>query len=202
MILNRMVNQERKMIMKNFRAKRLNKKASSTKNSPDKVIESIELKPGQTIADIGSGGGYFSQRFAELVGEEGKVYAVDTDPGYLEFVKKSVKEKGLNNVIPTLATEDRLDLAKEGLDFIFMRNVTHHLEDRVGYFKNLKDFLKPDGRIIIIDYKPARSFSFHRIFGHFLPREIITQELDEAGYLLEKEFDFLPEQHFMIYSKR
>ena len=190
------------MIMKNFRAKRLNKKASSPKNRPDEIIEAIELKPGQIIADIGSGGGYFSQRFAEEVEEEGKVYAVDTDRRYLEFVKKSAKEKGLDNVITILATGEGLDLPEEGLDCIFMRNVTHHMSDRVRYFRMLKGFLKPDGRIIIIDYKPTRPFSFHKIFGHFLSKEIITQELEEAGYSLKEEFDFLPHQHFMIYSKR
>jgi arsenite methyltransferase len=179
-----------------------NKKASDLRNKPDQIVEAIALKPGQSIADIGSGGGYFSLRFAEMVGKEGRVYAIDTKPEFLEYVKNSAKEKGLDNVIPTLVSRDKLDLPEKSLDFIFMRNVTHHIPNRVEYFKNLKVFLKPDGKIIIIEYKKGKSFTFRGIFGHDVPKEIITREMEEAGYQLEREFDFLPEQHFTIYSKR
>ena len=188
--------------MKNFQAKMFNKKAANPKNKPDQIIEAIALKHGQCIADIGSGGGYFSLRFAKIVGQEGKIYAVDANPDFLEFIKKSAKDEGLNNVIPTLASEDRLDLPEKSLDFIFMRNVTHHIPNRIKYFRNLKDFLKPDGKIIIIEYKKGKFFTFRGIFGHDVPKEIITREMEEAGYLLKNEFDFLPEQHFTIYSKQ
>ncbi|MCD6574605.1 class I SAM-dependent methyltransferase [Candidatus Aerophobetes bacterium] len=188
--------------MKNLQAKMFNKKASDPKNKPDQIIEAIALKPGQIIADIGAGGGYFSLRFAKIVGREGKVYAVDVNPDFLEFIKNSAKEKKLNNVITKLTTENRLDLPEKSLDFIFMRNITHHISNRVKYFENLKKFLKPDGRVIIIEYKPGKSLSFRGIFGHHVAKEIIVREMEEAGYLLEKEFDFLPEQHFTIYSTR
>ncbi|RLE07622.1 hypothetical protein DRJ00_07785, partial [Candidatus Aerophobetes bacterium] len=82
--------------MKNLQAKMFNKKASNPKNKPDQILEAIALKPGQSIADIGAGGGYFSLRFAEMVGKKGKVYALDTNPGFLEFIKNSAKEKKLN----------------------------------------------------------------------------------------------------------
>ena len=98
--------------------------------------------------------------------------------------------------------EDKLDLPEKSLDFVFMRNVTHHIPNRVKYFRNLKDFLKPDGKIIIIEYKKGKFFTFRGIFRHDVPKEIITREMEEARYLLEKEFDFLPEQHFTIYSKQ
>nr|WP_278287318.1 class I SAM-dependent methyltransferase [Caloranaerobacter ferrireducens] len=188
--------------MKKFKAKMLNKKASNPKNKPDKIIEAIGLKFGQNIADIGAGGGYFSLKFAEIVGEEGKVYAVDVNPEFIEFIKNQAKEKDLNNVIPILAIEDRLEIPKNSLDFIFMRNVTHHIPNRVKYFRNLKDFLKPDGKVIVIEYKKGNFFTFHGIFRHVVPKEVIIQEMEYAGYLLEKEFDFLPEQHFTIYSKQ
>lgn len=188
--------------MRNFQAKIFNRKASDPKNKPDQIIETIALKPGQNIADIGSGGGYFSLRFAEIVGEKGKVYPVDTNPDFLEFIKNSAKEKELNNVIPIYAIEDRLDLPEGSLDFIFMRNITHHISNRAKYFGNLKNFLKSDGKIIIIEYKPCRSISFREMFGHHIAKEIIIQEMEEAGYSLEKDFDFLPEQHFTIYSRQ
>jgi len=188
--------------MKNSQAEMFNKKASNPKNKPDQIIETIALKPGQSVADIGSGGGYFSLRFAKIVGQKGKVYAIDTNPDFLEFIKKSAKDEGLNNIIPKLVSEDRLDLPKKSLDFIFMRNVTHHLPNRTKYFRELKELLKPDGKIVVIEYKKGKFFTFRGIFGHSVPKEIIAREMKEAGYLLENEFDFLPEQHFTIYSKR
>ena len=188
--------------MKNFQANMFNKKASNPENKPDQIIEAIALNPGQSIADIGAGGGYFSLRFAKIVGQEGKVYAVDTSPHFLKFIKKSAEDEGLNNVIPTLVSEDRLDIPEKSLDFIFMRNVTHHVPNRVKYFRNLRCFLKTDSKIIIIEYKRSKFSIFRGTFGHHVPKEIIIQEVEEAGYLLEKEFDFLPEQHFTIYSKQ
>ena len=188
--------------MANFQAKMFNKKASDPKNKLDQVVESIALKPGQSIADIGCGGGYFSLRFAEMVGKEGRVYAIDTKPEFLEYVKNSAKEKGLDNVVPMLVSGDKLDLPQKSLDFIFMRNVTHHIPNRVEYFGNLKQFLKTDGKIIIIEYKRGKPFTFRGIFRHYIPKETIIQEMEEAGYLVEKEFDFLPEQHFTIYTTK
>jgi len=186
--------------MRDLKAKMFNKKAADPKNKLDKIIEAIVLKQRQTIADIGAGGGYFSLRFAEIVGEKGKVYAVDTNREFLEFVKNSAEEKDLNNII-TVLTENKLDLPEESLDFIFMRNVTHHITNRVEYFKNLKRFLKTDGKVVIIEYKKGKFFTFRGLFGHDVPKETIIKEMEEAGYLLEKDFDFLPEQHFTIYSK-
>ena len=186
--------------MDNFKAKMFNKRASDPKNRPDQIIKAIGLKPGQNIADIGAGGGYFSLRFAEIVGEEGKVYAVDTNPKFLEFIQRFAKEKGISNVL-TLLAEDELDLPEGSLNFIFMRNVTHHLVERTTYFTRLRKYLKPDGKIIIIEYKPSKSLSFRGIFKHYVAKETIIQEMKQAGYILEEEFDFLPEQHFTIHSK-
>jgi len=186
--------------MKNLKAKMFNKKAGDPRNKPNLIIEIMGLKSGQVIADIGSGGGYFTLKFAQIVGEEGKVYAVDTDEKLLEFVNNNAEQKGLNNVVTVLA-KDKLELPKESLDFVFMRNVTHHISDRVSYFKNLKKFLKPSGKVVIIEYKKGKPFTFRGMFGHYVSKETIVQEMEEAGYVLEKEFDFLPEQHFTVYLK-
>jgi arsenite methyltransferase len=187
--------------MKNLKAEMFNKKAADPKNKPDKIIELMDLKPGQIIADIGSGGGYFSLRFAEITGVEGKVYVVDINPDFLQFIESSAEEKGLGNIV-TVLTEDKLDLPESCLDFVFMRNVTHHISNRTEYFKNLKRFLKSSGRIVIIEYEKGGVFTFRRLFGgHNVPKKTIINEMKEAGYKLEQEFDFLPHQHFTIFSK-
>lgn len=181
--------------MRKIKAQMFNQKAADPKNKPDEVIKALDLKPGQVVADIGAGGGYFTLRFAEIVGETGKVYAVDTNPEFLQFIKENTEKKKLNNVILVLV-KNELDLPKGSFDLIFMRNVTHHLKNRIEYFKNLKQFLKSDGKIAIIEYN--KSPIFH--VGHYVPKETIMQEMKHAGYLLDKEFNFLPKQHFTTYK--
>jgi arsenite methyltransferase len=184
----------------NFQAKMFNRKASDPKNKPDQILETLALQPRQNVADIGAGGGYFSLRFAEAVGNEGHVFAVDTNPDFLEFIKESAKEKGLDNVKTVLATEEWLTLP-ENVDLIFIRNVCHHIPNRVEYFRKLRSSLKPDGRVAIIEYKRGGGlFSFRRMLGHYVPKEIIVEEMNKATYRLEKGFDFLPEQSFTIFS--
>lgn len=178
-----------------------NRKATDPKNRPNEILEALALRQGQKIADIGSGGGYFTLQFAEVVGKDGRVFAVDTNPKFLEYIKNGAKEKGLENVETVLSTEDAPNLPEKRIDLIFMRNVYHHLTNRAEYLKKLRNALKPNGRIAIIDYRSSGGhFSFHRKFGHYVPKEIITAEMREAGYQLDRDLDFLPEQSFMIFS--
>jgi len=181
------------------KAKMFNKKASDQKNKPDLVLEHLELQRGNFVADIGSGGGYFSLRFAEAVGKDGMVFAVDTNSGFLEFIKQNAKEKGLDNVKAVLTSEDSLSLP-ENVDFIFMRNVCHHIPNRTGYFSELKNYLKEGGHVAILEYRKADHFTFHGLFGHYVPKEEIMKEMTQAGFQLEEDFDFLPEQSFTIFS--
>ena len=185
--------------MKNVKAEKFNEKASNPKSKPDEVIAALELKRGQTIADLGCGGGYFSLRFAEEAGESGRVYAVDANPGFLEFVSDAAEEKGFGNVETILADEKGFSLP-EKVDLVFARNAYHHLHDRVEYFKKLKKKLKRGGRIAVVEYDGGGFFSFRRLFGHYVPEKTIENEMTEAGYGLVERFGFLEKQSFTLYS--
>jgi ubiquinone/menaquinone biosynthesis C-methylase UbiE len=187
-------------MIRNPKAEMFNRKASDPKNKPDEVLKILGLQQRQKIADVGSGGGYFALRFAEIVGAEGRVFAVDTNPKFLEFIQGSAKEKGLTNVETVLTENDKPILREKSVDLVFMRNVCHHLSNRVEYFRRLKNTLKTSGRVAIIEYRSGRRFSFHRLFGHYVAKEKIIDEMKEAGYKLEKDEDFLPEQSFTLFS--
>jgi SAM-dependent methyltransferase len=129
------------------------------------------------------------------------VFAVDTNPKFLEFIRHLANRSGFENIETVLAAEDTPNLPDKSIDLIFMRNVCHHLTNRVEYFKKLKNTLKPNGKIVIIEYRSSGGrFSFHRRFGHYVPKETLMAEMREAGYKMEKDLDFLPEQSFMIFS--
>jgi ubiquinone/menaquinone biosynthesis C-methylase UbiE len=173
-----------------------NRAASNPKNKPDEILNVLKFRQGQVVADIGAGGGYFSFRFAEIVGKNGRVFAVDTNQKFLEYIKNEARKKGLENVETILVAGEKLDLPEKSLDLIFMRNVCHHLRDRVEYFRKLGHFLKPCGKVAIIERKPL---TLHGIFGHFVSRETIIKEMEEAGFIVKQEFDFLPNQSFIIF---
>jgi ubiquinone/menaquinone biosynthesis C-methylase UbiE len=187
-------------MIRNPKAEMFNRKASDPKNKPDEVLKALDLQQRQKVADVGSGGGYFTLRFAEIVGTEGRVFAVDTNPKFLGFIQDSAKEKGLTNVETVLAEKDKQILPGKSMDLVFMRNVCHHLSNRVEYFRRLKNTLKASGRVAIIEYRSGRGFSFHKLFGHYVAKEKIIEEMKKAGYKLEKEEDFLPEQSFTLFS--
>jgi arsenite methyltransferase len=184
-----------------MRAKMFNRRASEGKSMPDTVIQSLELGPGQVIADIGSGGGYFSLRFAQIVGKTGKVYAVDVDPKLLDYVRRQGEAKGLLSLRAVPGNGFPASIPPGSLNLVFMRNVYHHLDDPASYFADLKKYLRPEGKVAIIDYKDdAKGFSFHSLFKHSVSPAKVKRDMAEAGYGLERSFDFLPEEYFLVFK--
>jgi arsenite methyltransferase len=182
-------------------ARMFNRRASSDRSMPDEVVRSLDIGEGDWIADIGSGGGYFTLRFSSLVGEDGRVFAVDTNAKLLRSVEEMVEAEGRGNVVTVLTEGFPSDLPLGRIDLVFMRNVYHHIDEGVGYMGRLREHLSRDGRVAILDYTDSASgFSFHRMFGHHVPPARIREDMGRAGYSLVEEHDFLPEQSFMVFS--
>ncbi len=165
---------------------------------PDEVIHALSIKPGDHIADLGAGSGYFTFRLADAVGPTGRVYAVDIDADMNADLMKRVKAKAYQNIEVLLAQPDDPGLPDRSINLIFSSNAYHHLENRITYFLNIRQDLHPDGRIAIIDFN-GESW-LQQIIGHYTSDEVIQRELQEAGYILDQQFDFLPNQVFLIFS--
>lgn len=183
------------------RAEMLNRRASNPKFKVDEIINILSLEKGNVVADIGCGGGYISMRLAGKVGLDGKVYAVDANKNMLDYVNTLAKDNQMTNLETVLVDENGLKLPAQSCDLIFLRDVFHHIEDRKSYFLTLKSYLKPNGKVVIIDYKKSNSFSFINLMKHYVKEELIQETLKEAGYVLIESFDFLPEQSFNIFEK-
>ena len=186
--------------MANLKAMMFNRKATSSKSKSDQVIKMLSLKPGQQVADIGIGGGYFSIIFSRYVGEAGTVYSVDNDNGLLDNLIHESEKQGLHNIVTVHADGDDFPVKDEELDLVFLRNVYHHLPERVNYFRTMTTTLKTDAKVVIIDYDGKGGLSFHRLFGHSVPKNEIIEEMNAAGYSLVEEHSFLPEQSFLIFT--
>ena len=167
--------------MGNMRARMFNRRASGRRSRAQKVIDTLGIVRGQRVADIGAGGGYFSYRFAGKVGKSGGVFSVDINEDFLSFIGSESRERGLENIV-TVRADDVFETLKDGsLDLVFLRNVFHHIPDRISYFRKMRGKLGEGGRMAIIDYK-------------------IIGEMERAGFRLQREYSFLPEQSFLLFS--
>lgn len=165
---------------------------------PEKVISALGLRPGQEVADLGAGGGYFTFRLARAVSPGGKVYAVDVDPDMTALLGRKAQEEGSGNIDVVLAKPDDALLPPGSVDLILTVNTYHHLPERVRYFANLRKALRPQGRIAIIDFD--RRAWFEGLWSHATAPEQIKREMEEAGYRVSEEFDFLDRQCFIVFS--
>jgi arsenite methyltransferase len=165
---------------------------------PQRVVRALDLRSGDDVADLGSGSGYFTFHLADAVGPSGKVYAVDVDRGLNAYVAKRAREKGYQNIAVILAEQNDPRLPESGIDLIFTCNTYHHLDDRIAYFANARDYLRAGGRVAVIDFNGKGWFE--RLFSHTTPSEVIKSEMKAAGYRLEREFDFRPRQHFIVFA--
>jgi ubiquinone/menaquinone biosynthesis C-methylase UbiE len=167
---------------------------------PQKVIAALKIQPGAIVADLGSGGGYFTFRLAEAAGPTGKVYAVDVDQDMVDLIAKTAKEKAAGNIEPILAKANDPRLPKTGVDLIFTSNTYHHIDNRVAYFANLRQYLRPGGSVAIIDFD--RRAWLEGLLRHYTPSEFIKREMEQAGYTLRQEYDFLDRQSFLIFTTK
>ena len=163
---------------------------------PERVIATLALESGARVADLGSGGGYFTFRLARAVGAAGRVYAVDVDADLNAYVAERAKREGLVNVEVVLAEYADPKLPDASVDLLFTCNTYHHLSERTRYFANARRVLRPRGRVAIVEFKHEGWFQKR----HSTPSESIRLELEAAGYRLVQEHDFLSRQHFLVFE--
>jgi arsenite methyltransferase len=181
-----------------FFLKLLNRNAGSKRSRSEEILNRLKLRKGDTVADIGAGGGYFTLEFARRVGPSGMVYAVDVRLKFLDYVRNRAVKAGLGNVVPVLVRRDDFLLPENGIDLFFFRNVYHHIERPVAYFQKLRPHLKKGGRIAVIDYRKGKSWI--SLIGHSVNEQQLIQNMKMAGYSAVESHEFLPAQSFHVFQ--
>jgi len=117
------------------------------------VVAAMQLKPGQTVADIGAGSGLLSVPVAKAVGPRGRVYAVEIDANFFPAINKRAQDNGVTNITTVLGafTDPKLPVAT--VDLAFFHDVLHHVENRGEYIKTLARYIAPGGRIVVVDFE-------------------------------------------------
>ena len=167
---------------------------------PEKVLKALDLKPGESVADVGSGPGYFTLRFARAVRPTGKVYGVDISRGMLDYLEKQAKEEHLTNVQPLLAQPHNPELPPASVDVIFICDTLHHISDRAAYFPLLKRALKPGGHLVNIDFH-KRPLPVGPPVEMKIPKTEMIREAETAGFHLVRQYDFLKYQYFLVFAR-
>ncbi len=170
----------------------------------DEVLAVLKLKPGDNVADIGAGAGAFALPFAKTVAPSGKVYAVDIDAGLLDYIADKAKNQNLSNVHPVKGEFSDPKIPARDVDTAFFHDVFHHIENRQAYLKALATYIKPTGRIALIEMNKDDSKTPHRNNPELqLSKEQVQEWMAAAGFYPAQEYDVygMP-KWFIIYTRR
>lgn len=156
------------------------------------ILEAMGLKSGQTIADIGSHQGYMTFKFAKAIGREGKVFAVDVSNSQLETLNRLLKEQEVGNVETILGDYDDPKLPKNSLDFAFIMDAYHEMDDYKDILRHIKSALKTDGKLVILepigdDRRGMKRREQER--RHEIDMSYVIEDLEEAGFKITRQKD-------------
>jgi ubiquinone/menaquinone biosynthesis C-methylase UbiE len=164
---------------------------------PDAVVAALGLAPGQTVADIGPGPGYFALRLARALGPTGRVLAVEAEPRILDILRARLAAAGVDNVTASLGAPDDPHLPPASCDLVLVVDTFHHFPDGVAYLRRLAAALRPGGRIVNIDFH-KRDLPVGPPTEHKIAREDFIALATRAGLRVVAEPAFLPHQYFLI----
>jgi|SRR5262249_29806205 len=167
----------------------------SERRQVDRIIETLSLSPGQLVADLGAGDGIFTRSLARKVGDTGIVYAIEIKLKLLKKIEEKAREQGRQNIRPVLAAEDDPKLP-EPVDLILIIDVLHHISNREAYLKNLRRYLKPQGRVAIVDFSDRWPW-FHGKMKYSLAE--LDAWMKAAGFAQVEKHDFVKDNFFVIY---
>lgn len=167
---------------------------------PEQMIELLDLKPGQVVADIGAGTGYISWRLAKKIGPLGKVYGVDIQQEMLDLLSTNMKQRGIKNVLPVLGAEADPHLPAGSVDLVLMVDVYHEFSEPYEMMLNIFKALKPGGRVAFVEYR-AEDPNVPIKAVHKMSEAQVKKEAAAAGFVWEKTIGELPRQHLILVKK-
>lgn len=179
----------------------LNRIGRDSEERPDSLLNLLEIPAGASVAEIGSGTGYFTWRLAEKVGPKGKVFAVDVQQKMLDLSAEALKKHQLSNVQLILGGDNDPHLPAASLDLVFIANAYHEFADPAAMITAVNRALKPDGRLVIIEFAEGRPFGPQDKAERMTINQI-RAEIEPLGFELDRQLELLPIQHGLIFTKR
>lgn len=171
------------------------------------LLKLLDLKSGQQIADVGSGPGYFSFRFAKIVGAAGHVYSIEMNADHLRYIEQAKVAMGVTNVSTVETDGKSVGLAgiQTKVDAIFLCSLYHNMyamstkPERDSFIGSIKESLKEDGRLYLVDngLVPPGVLPYH---GPYVAKELIIGQLLNYGFELEKQDQYIPQRYLLVFK--
>jgi ubiquinone/menaquinone biosynthesis C-methylase UbiE len=164
------------------------------------MLAALKVKPGDTVCDLGCGNGFYTLKLAELVGEKGRVLAVDIQREMLELLKDRAAEEKVTNIKPVLGTLVDPKLPEASVDLVLLVDVYHEFSHPEQMLTAIRKCLKPTGRVALVEFRaedpdvPIKPL-------HKMSKLQIMREFPPNGFKLVEEFDKLPWQHLMFFQR-
>lgn len=168
------------------------------------VLAACGIMPGEQIADIGAGTGFYSQLFARATGLDGWVYSVEVAPKFLQHIAARATADGIENLTPVLGTDVSIRLPPASVDLVFICDTYHHFEHFPQMLASIKRSLKPGGRLVLIDFHRIPGQSREFTLGHVRAgQDVFRSEVEAAGleYIDDVEIDSFQENYLMRFRK-
>ena len=179
----------------------LDREERETEEAPTRALAIMRVEPGSTVADIGAGSGYFTERLARLVGPAGRVYAADIQAGMLDLIRARLARERITNVSLILSAPADPKLPPAAIDLALMVDVYHELNDPQTVLARIREALKPGGRLVLVEYK-GEDPSIPILPSHKMTVAQAKMELEAEGYVLTAADSSLPRQHVLTFTKR
>ena len=169
------------------------------------ILNSLQIRPGETVADIGSGPGYYSFLFAERVGSTGRVYAIDTVKAHLDYINSVIRRTGLTTITTINNHNESIGLpVGTKVDTAFMCSLYHILylvyreSAREQLLATIRNSLKPGGRLVIVDNSLVEDsqLPYH---GPYIAKELVIAQLEHHGFRLESSRQFIPQRYVLTF---
>jgi arsenite methyltransferase len=166
---------------------------------PNEVVKHLELRAGDVVADIGAGTGYFTRRFAAVVGARGKAIGLDIESAMVNHLNAEAHKQGITNLSARQVPPNDPQLAPQSVDVVFICDTYHHMQERVAYARLLAQALKPGGRVVIVDFH-KHPLPLGPPMKWKLAPETVTEEFRQAGFQLAQSAEFLPYQYLLEFT--
>ena len=165
------------------------------------MLEALDVRPGQTVCDMGCGNGFYTLQLARLVGPTGRVYAVDIQPEMLQMLARTAADARLRTIQPILGTPIDPRLPAGSIDLVLCVDVYHEFSHPEAMLAKIRDSLAPGGRLVLVEFRgedpavPIKPL-------HKMTKAQVRAELEPAGFEMVREFDRLPWQHLLFLGLR